>query len=133
VLRLQALQLAQVDQMSGVEFEQYVAALLETRGFNVIVTPQSGDAGVDIVAQRGNDRYAVQAKRYAHHKHLGASAVQEVVTGRIVPKYDCNKTMVVTTAYFGPTAHMLGTLHNCELVDRDTLADWITEFQTVHS
>src|SRR5262249_5392213 len=63
--RLRALQLADVDGMSGEQFEHYVAALLKHQGFETRVTRLSGDFGVDIVAQKGGLKYAVQTKRYS--------------------------------------------------------------------
>jgi hypothetical protein len=48
------------------EFESECAELLRTTGYrDVYVTRASGDGGVDVVAVRDGQRYAVQCKRYA--------------------------------------------------------------------
>ncbi len=61
--RLRNLDLEGVDQMPGKAFEHYVAELMTYRGFQTEVTRSSGDLGIDIVAQNGNKRFAVQCKR----------------------------------------------------------------------
>src|SRR4051812_13059320 len=38
--------LSRIDSMSGLQFEQYVATLLRSRGYRVGLTPVSGDLGV---------------------------------------------------------------------------------------
>ena len=55
-----------LDEMEGVEFEQYCAELLRNRGFiDVKLTQASGDFGVDILAEKDGVTYAIQCKRYA--------------------------------------------------------------------
>nr|AIA17132.1 Restriction endonuclease [uncultured bacterium] len=63
--RLKNLALNDIDQMSGVEFEKYVAKLLKAQGFyKVDLTPVGSDFGVDVTAWRENLKYAIQVKRY---------------------------------------------------------------------
>lgn len=124
--RLRALSIANVDQMSGVEFEHYAAALLENEGFyDVRVTPATGDNGVDIVAARGDKRYAIQAKRYKGT--VSRRAVSDAVAG-MVP-YSCNASMVITTGFLSFKAMDFARAHTCEVVNRDLLAEWIIRFQ----
>jgi restriction system protein len=52
--RMRELKLADVDRMSGHDFEHYLAALLKHRGFDATVTKESGDLGVDGIAKKGN-------------------------------------------------------------------------------
>lgn len=37
--------------------------------------------------------------------------------------------MVVTNSYFTREAKSMAEYNNCELIDRDKLADWVVEFQ----
>lgn len=99
-------------QMTGLEFEDYVARIARSCGLPVIMTPLSGDWGVDLIVGHRPNRIAVQCKRQS--RPVGAGAVQEVVAG--APMQDCSKTMVVTNHEFTPAAHKLATLHGCELV-----------------
>jgi HJR/Mrr/RecB family endonuclease len=127
--RLQALSMSNVDQMRGIDFELYAAALLENEGFtDVRVTRASGDNGVDIIASRGERQYAIQAKRYKGT--VSRRAVSDAVAG-MVP-YHCNACMVITSGRLSPKSRDFARLHGCEIVDRDVLADWIRRFQLVY-
>jgi HJR/Mrr/RecB family endonuclease len=47
---MRTVSLSGVDQMTGVEFEEYVKHLVESRGYTCTLTPHSGDFRLDIVA-----------------------------------------------------------------------------------
>jgi restriction system protein len=104
-------------EMSGTEFEDYVARIARSCGVPVIMTSVTGDWGVDLIVGKRPDRLAIQCKRQA--RPVGAAAVQEVVAG--APMQDCTKTMVVTNHEFTPAARKLAELHGCELVGRSEL------------
>src|SRR5258708_822756 len=98
--KLHALSSAQVDAMDGFKFEHYVAALLQHQGYtHVQVTQASGDYGVDVVATKNGQKWAVQAKRFVGP--VAQEAVREAVAG--CNYYHCQRSMVVTTSHF--TAH----------------------------
>lgn len=99
-------------QMTGLEFEDRVAQLARSCGLPVIMTPLTGDWGVDLIVGRRPNRIAVQCKHLS--RPVGAGAVQEVVAG--APMQDCSRTMVVTNNEFTPAARKLAELHGCELV-----------------
>ncbi len=99
--------------MSGPEFEEHVARIARSCGVPVIMTPATGDWGVDLIVGTRPNRIAIQCKRRA--RPVGAGAVQEVVAG--APMQDCTRTMVVTNHEFTPAARKLAELHGCELVD----------------
>ncbi|MBB2991243.1 hypothetical protein FHR72_002727 [Mycolicibacterium iranicum] len=105
-------ELAVRDDMSGTEFEDYVARIARTCGVPVIMTPLTGDWGVDLIVGHRPHRLAVQCKRLS--RPVGAGAVQEVVAG--APMQDCTRTMVVTNHEFTPAARKLAERHGCELV-----------------
>jgi HJR/Mrr/RecB family endonuclease len=54
----------QIRQMSGVEFERWVAELFRKSGFRVEMTAASGDHGVDLFVDDGTSVIAVQCKRW---------------------------------------------------------------------
>ena len=105
------------DEMSGTEFEDYVARIARSVGVPVIMTPLSGDWGVDLIVGHRPNRLAVQCKRQS--RPVGTGAVQEVVAG--APMQDCTRTMVVTNHQFTPAARKLTERHGCELVGGDEL------------
>ena len=104
-------------EMSGTEFEDYVARVVRSCGVPVIMTSVTGDWGVDIIVGKRPNRLAIQCKRQS--RPVGTSAIQEVVAG--APMQDCTKTMVVTNHEFTPAARKLAELHGCELVGRSEL------------
>ena len=59
-------------------------------------TKASGDYGVDVLASKGRNRYAIQCKLYSNPVGLGA--VQEVAAG--MKHYGCNIGMVITNSTF---------------------------------
>jgi len=104
--------------MSGTEFEDYVAGVARSCGVPVIMTPLSGDWGVDLIVGRRPHRLAIQCKRSA--RPVGPAAVQEVVAG--APMQDCTQTMVVSNQTFTAAAQRLAELHGCVLVGGPQLA-----------
>jgi restriction system protein len=112
--------MAAIDQMSGVEFEGFVAAQLRTAGWSVIHTATTGDYGVDLIAKKGGACMAVQCKRLA--KAVGVAAVQQVVSGAV--HHGCDRTVVVTNQAFTKAARQLATTHRCRLVARAELQTW---------
>src|SRR6185503_416356 len=99
--------------------------LLAHRGFRVERTGGSDDRGVDIVAEREALRCAIQVKR--HYGLVSRHAVSDAVGG--MRHYDCNAAMVITNSRFTAGAIALAASNECELVDREVLAEWIEDFR----
>jgi restriction system protein len=101
-----------IDDMSGTEFEDYIARIARSCRVPVIMTEMTGDWGVDLIVGTRPNRLAIQCKRLS--RPVGTHAVQEVVAG--APMQDCARTMVVTNNAFTPAARKLAELHGCVLV-----------------
>lgn len=123
--KFRAIKIANIDLMTGIEFEHYLRLLLTHRGYDVRVTKASGDLGVDLIASDNNETIAIQAKRY--DTKVSRRAISDAVAG--MSHYGCNRAMVITNNYFTPDAVKLAQSTHCNLIDRDTLANWITEYQ----
>lgn len=107
-----------VDGMSGVEFEQWCAELLERNGFHEVKRcGGAGDQGVDIVATKDEVRYAIQCKCYA--TDLGNTPVQEVYAGK--QYYRCQVGVVMTNRHFTKGAVNLAAATGVLLWDRERL------------
>jgi restriction system protein len=106
-----------VDAMTGIQFEKFLAMLFMAQGYSVTPTATSGDFGADLIIQKDGKRTVVQAKCYS--KNVGVSAVQETVGA--MAKYHCSGSMVVTNAYFTNAAVELARVNQVELRDRDIL------------
>ncbi|WP_240810568.1 restriction endonuclease [Formicincola oecophyllae] len=66
--------------MDPLAYEDYCAALLAHEGWQVEMTPLSGDQGADVIASCNGVKLVVQCKLYS--KPVGNKAVQEVVAAR---------------------------------------------------
>jgi restriction system protein len=117
--------LREIDSMTGIDFENYVAAKLRAAGYRVALTQVTGDFGVDLIASKGGKRIAIQCKRHA--RRIGAAAVQQVVAGALLHR--CTSTMVVSNQEFTPAAIQLARVHSCELVGRARLPRWARTFR----
>lgn len=123
--RLRLLSISDVDKMTGVEFEQYVGKILQSKGYGVTFTKASGDLGVDILASKGNETTGIQLKRYK--ENVSRTAISDVVGAK--DHYGYTRCMVITTSYFTKDAKTLAESSKCKLVDRQELEQWIVEFQ----
>lgn len=107
-----------VDLMDGHDFEYWCAEVLRKNGFSdVEVTRGSGDQGVDVTAQKGGIRYAVQCKCYS--SDLGNKPVQEVNTGKTI--YHCQIGAVMTNRYFTSGAKQAAEATGVLLWDRNVV------------
>lgn len=88
---------------SGIEFEKNVEKLFASCGYKASRTPSSGDFGADVIAEKGDLRYAVQCKHHA--RPVGIKAVQEAATARRYHK--CDFAVVVSDSGFTPAAQEL--------------------------
>lgn len=105
--------------LSGEEFEDYVARVLEDNGFrDVELTSASGDQGVDILATRGGKRYAIQCKNYADA--VGNFAVQEAYAG--CEYYECDVAAVICPGTYTRAARELAQSTGVLLWDGARLA-----------
>ncbi|MFZ2494887.1 MAG: restriction endonuclease [Candidatus Saccharimonadales bacterium] len=81
----------------------------------------SGDGGVDLVAQLGMEKYAIQVKRYS--KPISRNAVSDAVAGKSLHR--CKHAMVITNSYFTPKARDYARRTNCQVIDGKVLKKWI--------
>lgn len=113
--------LFEIDRMSGVDFENFVAHLYEKRGYAIRKTALSGDFGVDLIATRGDKKIAIQVKRYSGS--VGRSAISDAVAGMV--HYKCSSCAVVTNSFFTKMATQIAQTNRCQLVDRAQLVKFL--------
>ncbi len=112
-----------VDMMDGNEFEHFVCKMYSKMGYKAEVTKQTGDQGLDVIAEKGGKKFGIQAKCYS--SVVGNSAIQEAVAGQ--KYYDCDKVIVVTNNSFTNSAIELAQVNNVILWDRNILKEKISE------
>ena len=113
------LTIADVDMMSGLEFEQFVAALTRCMGHTAEVTQASNDFGVDVIVTVDDERIAIQAKRYSGN--VSRTAVSDAVAGK--SHYGCQKAAVVTSSSFTKSAIEFANSIGCMLIDRTKMSE----------
>ncbi len=117
--RFGAAQAAELDQLSGVEFEEFLAGLFRAQGYAAEHTPTSGDYGADLILSKDGQRIAVQAKRYVGS--VGVAAVQEALSG--MAYYQCHTAWVITTGAFTNNALELAQKSGVKMIGRSEIGD----------
>lgn len=116
--RRSSVSMADIDAMSGIEFESFVGDLLKSLGYSgVEVTKSSGDQGVDVIASKDGTKYAIQCKNYS--SPLNNKPIQEVTTGKAV--YGCDVGVVLTNSTFNQHAVEAANATGTLLWDRQIL------------
>jgi HJR/Mrr/RecB family endonuclease len=118
-----ALTIEDVDQMTGLEFEAFVAAIIRCLGHAAEVTRASNDFGVDVIATVSGERIAIQAKRYSGN--VSRTAVSDAVAAK--SHYDCQKAAVVTCSNFTKSAIEFAQSVDCMLMDRSVVKNLLSE------
>lgn len=108
-----------IDQMTGIEFEEYLMYQFKSLGYKAEMTAESGDFGADLLLRKKRKLYVVQAKRYSGS--VGIKAVQEVIGA--MSYYDGDYGMVITNSYYTKAAKDLAEASNIELWERADLKE----------
>ncbi|MEG3848495.1 restriction endonuclease [Microcoleus sp. herbarium19] len=111
----------EVDEMTGKEFEKFLAVHFKKSGYNVNLTQESQDYGADLILYKDGFKTVVQAKRSKNP--VGIKAVQEVAGA--VRHYKGNKARVITNNRFTENACKLAESNDVELWDRKKLIAFI--------
>jgi len=108
----------------GIAYERQVASALARLGFGITFTPVTGDQGVDLIAELGATRIAIQCKNYS--SPVGNDAVQQVHTG--AKFYGAERAIIVAPNGYTPAARQLASSVGVDCLHHDdidtALADW---------
>ena len=107
-----------IDRMTGIEFEHYCGQLLILLGYKqVLFTKVNGDHGADIIANRGDFKYAIQCKCYK--SNVGVDAVREALSAQ--KYYQTDYAVVMTNSFFTRQAKSESERLEVALWDRKAL------------
>lgn len=116
-----------IDKLDGYQFERYVGDLLKADHFyDISLTQSSNDYGIDILAKKGKDKYAIQCKKYS--SKVGVHAVQQVSSGCLY--YQCDHAIVITNSVYTSQAITLANSLHVLLWDGAVLKKLINQKQT---
>jgi hypothetical protein len=83
-------------------FEDLVARVLQAEGYRTRLGSYVNDWGVDVYAERGDERVAVQAKMYAGSRPVNRRQVFEL--HGVAAFFDCTGAILATDGYLMPDA-----------------------------
>lgn len=110
----------ELDVLTGLtprSFEEYVADVWRASGYTCRLTKRSRDSGVDVVADRGDERLLIQVKRYTN-RDVGIETVQRVAGLLVDDEFNASRVLLVTTSGFTAAAKRRARrISNLELVD----------------
>jgi SNF2 family DNA or RNA helicase len=111
------------DQMSGIEFEEYIKSLLQRKGWGVETTPVTGDGGIDLIANR-DDEFGVEARLYIqcknHNRPIGVDVIREL-NGALPVKLAGGRGVVVCPSGFTAEAEAFAKDRGILLWDKHQL------------
>lgn len=113
--------ISQIDDLSGVEFENLLKEIFISQGYGVELTKKSHDYGADLVLTKKNKTTIVQAKCYG--KNIGIKAIQEIISAK--KHYGADEMFVATNRYFSKDAMVLASEHDVKLIDRDVMLNLV--------
>lgn len=99
----------------GLMFEQKCFKKLKELGFTDLSLTKNTDNGADIRGSYKGTVYVFQCKD--HLKPQGNKCVQEIVAARRL--YKANRTVVISSSGFTPSAIALAKAHNCILISNE--------------
>jgi HJR/Mrr/RecB family endonuclease len=113
--------------LDAYSFEELVADLWTERGWNAVATTESGDRGIDVIAERQDpipEKQLIQVKKYAEGNTVGSRDIQQYSSLRH-QQNGVDAVVVVTTSTFTKQARELAENLNVKLVDIDLLCELI--------
>lgn len=120
-------------ELSPRKFEELVADMFRNQGFEVTLTQNTRDGGMDVIAvQRegiGTLMFIVECKRYAAHKKVGVEIVRGLYG--VVEQKRVTQGIIATTSYFtsGVEAFCNDVPFRIGLADFDRLTQEIREWK----
>jgi hypothetical protein len=115
-------------------FEEAVAEILSRMGYDVQITPYSGDEGRDIIANIDTPAapllMLVECKRYAANRPVGIEPITRLWSRLFDDK--ANIALAVTTSTFAPVAKQFAKTRGYQigLADGDTFIQWVRSLRT---
>lgn len=112
-------------------FEELVAELFVSFGYEVELTKRTRDGGKDIIAIKRKEvetRFLIECKRPDPGKAIGISFVRELYGVKVDD--GATKAILATTTYFSPDAKLFFEKHRWELEPRDfdAVQAWIADY-----
>lgn len=115
------------------KFEELVADMFRNQGYDVTLTQQSHDGGIDIIAVQRDDigtiMNIIECKRYAEDKKVGVDVVRGLYG--VVEEKRATRGIIATTSFFTCSAKTFRSSipYRMELIDFNKLTQHIKEWK----
>lgn len=115
------------------KFEELVASVFRNNGFDVELTPETHDGGVDIFAVQkngfaGSTLHLIECKKYSPENKVGIGIVQRMLG--VVEQHRANQGIIVTTSSFSSDAQVCAksSQYRLGLNGYADLSKWLAAF-----
>ena len=116
------------------QFEELIAEILASFGWQVQLTPATRDGGYDMFAISRDDRadvetsWIIECKKYAPERKVGIDVVRALYGVKI--KLEVANMMLATTSHFTSGVQQLkASQYDLELKDYEGMLEWINEYR----
>jgi len=121
-------------QLNDRQWEEMLAGAMSKEGYEVTLTPRSGDHGRDVIAVKhgiGCIRILGSMKAYAPNRLVDRAHVHEML-GVITAEANVSKGIIATTSDFAPRIEDAPNIknvipHRLELINGLQLQEWLTK------
>jgi len=117
-----------LQQLTPAQFEEYIATLFHSLGYETTVTGGKGDGGVDVEAVKDGCVHYIQCKKFILSK-VPVGAVRDFY-GAIADRVDGGKGYFITTNVFTLDAEKFAEDKPIELVDKFKLMEYMQMLDT---
>ncbi len=121
--------IADLNKLTGYEFEELIASLFNKDGYSVRRCGGSGDEGVDLILEIGESRDVVQCKRWK--ADVGSPVVRDFY-GALMHA-NARHGFIITSASFSPSARSFALRKPITLISGNDLIAWIGGTYTTRS
>lgn len=116
-------QVQDLQKLTPTQFEEYIAVLFKSLGYETRVTGGKGDGGVDVEAEKDGHVHYIQCKKFISSK-VPVGAVRDFY-GAIADRIDGGKGYFITTNVFTLDAEKFAEDKPIELVDKFKLMEYM--------
>ena len=97
-------------------------------GYETRVTQASNDYGIDVVAEKGNEKIAIQCKRYSPGNPVSNRDVQRLLGAMQLKSVRATHSIIITTSHFTVQAKEQAKECTIELWDRHDLEKMVRKY-----
>ena len=114
------------------KFEELIAEIIRSKGYDVTLTPKTRDGGKDIIALYkspfGHQMFIIECKKHNEDNKVGVELVRGLYGVKTAERY--NQAILVTTSTFTRDAKefVKPLKFELELKDYDDVARWCKEY-----